>query len=118
MSELVWNEVGAVTQRITWSGENEGDEIQGMVEEFKEVTRKDGTTAMVLTLSNEDTGDCYTVWTKSQLLRLVKDAQVKPGDLIKIVYLGMQKLKSDKTKSFRSYKLFRAERLDEIQVIC
>jgi hypothetical protein len=103
-----WAEVGAKAQRITWSGENDGDTIQGIVANLKEVTRKDETTGTVLELDDQDTGDAYTVWPKSQLLRLITEAKIQPGDMIKIVYLGKQKLRTDKTKSFRAYKLFVA----------
>lgn len=108
MTDTTWVEVGARAQRITWAGEEEGESIYGRVEEYKEVTRKDETKGMVLSLINEDTGDTYSVWPKSQLLRLITDANIQPGMLIKIEYLGKQKLKTDKTKSFRAYKLFVA----------
>lgn len=103
-----WAEVGAKAQRITWAGENEGDTIYGIVEDFKEVERKDGTKGDVLSLSNPDSGETYSVWPKSQLKRLIVEAKIQPGDMIKIEYQGKQKLKTDKTKSFRAYKLFVA----------
>ena len=106
MSEIQWTEVGAKAQRITWSGEVEGDFIYGVVEDFKKVTRKDGTEGDVLSLANPDSGDTYSVWPKSQLLRLITEAKIQPGMMIKIEYLGKQRLKTDKTKSFRAYKLF------------
>lgn len=108
MSEIQWTEVGAKAQRITWAGEEEGDFIYGVVEDFKEVTRKDGTKGNVLSLENPDTHETYSVWPKSQLLRLIVEANIQPGMMIKIEYLGKQKLKTDKTKSFRAYKLFVA----------
>ena len=106
MSETIWVEVGARAEKITWAGENVGDSIWGVVEDFKEVTRKDETRGHVLTLVNEDDGVTYNVWPKSQLLRLITDAKIEPGQTIKIEYLGKQKLKTDKTKSFRAYKLY------------
>jgi len=108
MSEYNWTEVGARAQRVTWSGEEEGDFIYGVVEDFKEVTRKDGTKGNVLSLENPDTKETYSVWPKSQLLRLITEANIQPGMMVKIEYLGKQKLKTDKTKSFRAYKLFIA----------
>ena len=106
MSEMNWVEVGQKAERITWSGENEGDFIWGVVEDFKEVTRKDNTKGHVLTLVNEEEDITYNVWPKSQLYRLVTEAKIQPGNVIKIEYLGKQKLKTDKTKSFRAYKLY------------
>jgi hypothetical protein len=103
-----WTEVGVKAQRMTWNGENAGDFIYGTVEDFKEVTRKDGSVGNVLSLTNPDTEEQYSVWAKSQLLRLLTEAQVQPGMMVKIEYLGKQKLKTDKTKSFRAYKLFVA----------
>ena len=108
MSETMWVEVGARAEKITWAGENAGDFITGVVEDFKEVTRKDGSKGNVLTLTDEDAGVTYNVWAKSMLLRLLNDADIQPGQLIKIEYHGMQPLKTDKTKKFRSYKLFVA----------
>ena len=108
MSEMNWVEVGAKAERITWSGENEGDSIWGVVEDFKEVTRKDGSQGNVLTMVNDEEGLTYNVWPKSQLLRLITEAKIQPGQTIKIEYLGKQKLKTDKTKSFRAYKLYVA----------
>lgn len=108
MSENVWVEVGARAEKITWSGENEGDFITGIFEEFKEVTRKDGSIGHVMTITDEEAGQTYNVWAKSMLLRLIKDANLQPGNLIKIEYHGMKPLKNDKTKKFRSYKLFVA----------
>ena len=107
-AEYTWAEVGAKAVRETWAGENEGDSIYGIVQEYKEVTRKDGSKGDVLSIDNPDTGDMYSVWPKSQLKRLITDAKIQPGDMIKIEYLGKQKLKTDKTKSFRAYKLFVA----------
>ena len=106
MSEMNWVEVGQKAERITWAGENEGDSIWGVVEDFKEVTRKDNSKGNVLTLINEEDDVTYNVWPKSQLLRLITEAKIQPGQTIKIEYLGKQKLKSDKTKSFRAYKLY------------
>ena len=103
-----WTEVGVKAARMTWNGENAGDFIYGEVEDFKEVTRKDGTTGTVLSLTNPDTEEQYSVWAKSQLLRLLTEAQVQPGMMVKIEYLGKQKLKTDKSKSVRAYKLFVA----------
>jgi hypothetical protein len=108
MSEMNWVEVGAKAERITWAGEEEGDSIWGVVEDFKEVTRKDGSPGNVLTVVNETEGLTYNVWPKSQLLRLITEAKIQPGQIIKIEYLGKQKLKTDKTKSFRAYKLYVA----------
>lgn len=107
-NEYTWAQVGEKAQRITWSGENEGDTIYGIVMEIKTVTRKDETQGDVMTIDNPDTGEMYTVWFKSQLKRLITEAKIQPGDMVKIVYEGKQKLKTDKTKSFRAYKLFVA----------
>jgi hypothetical protein len=108
MSEITWNEVGARAQRITWAGEKEGEFIFGIVEEFKEITRKDGTIGNVLTLTNEETEQGYTVWAKSMLLRLLQEAKIGPGMLIKIEYRGMQAVKASPGKKFRAYKLYVA----------
>jgi hypothetical protein len=108
MSEMNWVEVGAKAEKVTWAGEEEGDFIWGRVDDFKEVTRKDGTKGNVLTIVNEDEGITYNVWPKSQLLRLITEAKIQPDQVVKIEYLGKQKLKTDKTKSFRAYKLFVA----------
>lgn len=108
MANYDWNEVGAKPETTTWSGEQVGDSIYGVVSDFKEVTRKDGTKGNVLSLTNPDTGESYNVWAKSQLLRLLLDAGIDTGKMIKIEYLGKQPLKTDRTKSFRSYKLFVA----------
>lgn len=109
MAEMNWVEVGARAQKITWAGEEAGESIWGTVEEFKEVTRKDGTTGNVLTLINEDEKQGYTVWAKSMLLRLLQEAEIKPGMVVKILYEGKERLKTDKTKTFRKYKLFVAQ---------
>jgi hypothetical protein len=107
-TEMVWTEVGQKAEKITWAGEEAGDFIWGVVEDFKEVTRKDGSVGNVLSIVNEETKESYSVWPKSQLLRLITEGNIQPGMMIKIEYLGKQKLKTDKTKSFRAYKLFVA----------
>jgi hypothetical protein len=107
-TEMVWTEVGVRAEKKVWAGEQPGEFIYGVVTDFKEVTRKDGTTGNVLTLNNEDEKQEYSVWPKSQLLRLLTEANIQIGQMIKIQYEGKEKLKTDKTKSFRKYKLFIA----------
>ena len=104
-----WTACEEVNKATTWSGENKGDSIYGVVDEFKEVTRKDGSTGNVLVLTNPDSGETYNVWTKSMLLRIMNDIQVQPGMLLKLEYLGKQQLAKDKSKSFRAYKVYRGD---------
>jgi hypothetical protein len=93
----------------TWRGETEGESIFGEVKEFKEVTRKDGTKANVLELYNETFNEYITVWVRGMLLRKLQAANVESGKMIKIEFEGFKPLKSDPTRSYRSYKLFVAE---------
>ena len=93
----------------TWKGDEDGDFIYGKVEEFKEVVRKDETTAHVLNLYNEALNEWYTIWPRGMLLRLLESAQVEPGKVIKIVFEGFRPMKTQPDRNYRSYKLFVAE---------
>ena len=93
----------------TWRGETEGESVFGEVKEFKEVTRKDGTTTHVLNLYNEVFNEWYTVWCRGMLLRKLEAAGTEPGKMVKIEFEGFKPLKSDPNRSFRSYKVYTAE---------
>ena len=116
--EYTWNEVTEKksqknnqknAESKTWRGETEGESVFGKVEEFKEVTRKDGTTTHVLNLYNDVFNEWYTIWCKGMLLRKLEAAQVEPGKIVKIEFEGFKPLKSDPDKTYRSYKVYTAE---------
>ncbi len=93
----------------TWKGEVDGEYIFGKVEDFKEVTRKDGTKAHVLNLYNDVFNEYYTVWARGMLLRLLEAAEVESGKVIKIEFEGFKPMKTQPDRSYRSYKVFVAE---------
>jgi hypothetical protein len=115
--EYTWNEVTEKktaknsqknADAKTWRGETDGESVFGEVKEFKEVTRKDGTTTHVLNLFNEVFNEWYTIWCKGMLLRKLEAAQVEPGKVVKIEFEGFKPLKSDPDKNYRSYKVYVA----------
>jgi hypothetical protein len=117
MAEYNWTEIEGKNKKNnkndadvrTWRGEAEGESIFGKVEEFKEVTRKDGTPAHVLNLFNDAFNEYYTVWPKGQLLRKLEAANVAPGSIVKIEFEGFKPLISNPDRSYRAYKVFVAE---------
>ena len=114
-TEPTWTEINDKPKKNnnddgkTWRGEIDGESIFGKVEEFKEVTTKDGRTVHVLKLFNDVFNETYTVWCRGMLLRKLQAAGVEDDKVIKIEFTGMQPVASDPTKSYRAYKVYVAE---------
>ena len=113
-TEPNWAEVTEKKQRKnddskTWKGEIDGESIYGKVEEFKKVTTHDGRISHVLSLYSDTLSQYYTVWCKGMLLRKLEAANVTPGMVVKIVFVGMKPMSTDPDRSFRSYKVYVAE---------
>jgi hypothetical protein len=72
----------------SWKPETEGDYVQGIVQEYKEVDI-DGDKRTVLNL--ETTDGCISVWPNNVLEDQLIGMRVGVGDLIGVEYNGMKK---------------------------
>ena len=100
-----WEKVSTETKKTdeTWKPEKEGDTIDGLYIDVRDINKKDGTQTKIYVLQKED-GTLVSIWDAAGLTRAMGNIEI--GKKIKIEYGGKQQNPNTK-RFFHKYDVYR-----------